>query len=119
VQIPRLSDQQDRHVTALLSAGTPEATAPLVMYSEFDPDSIDTLPINALEVLRSEASAAIVARDAIDDCFSPEWLAAHQEAVAACKRASAELERLAKNPKTRYGNWRTPCDVELMTLGYI
>jgi hypothetical protein len=89
------------------------------MPNEFDPDSIDTVPMNKLAVLRADARAAITLRDAIDDCFSPEWLAAHAEATAACERASAEMQRLAKNPKTRHGSWRTPSDVELMVLGYI
>jgi len=87
--------------------------------TEIDPDTIATLPINKLAVLRADARAAIEARDAIDDCFSPEWAAAHEEALAACERANAELERLAKNPKTRHGGWRTPADVELMVLGYL
>jgi hypothetical protein len=29
------------------------------------------------------------------------------------------MERLAKDPKTRYGSWRTRFDIELMVLGYI
>lgn len=89
------------------------------MFHEFDPDSIDTLPIDQLAVLRADASAAIADRDAIGDCFSPQWAAAHVKAIAACERAAVEMQRLAKNPKTRYGSWRTPADVELMTLGYL
>lgn len=89
------------------------------MPDTFDPDSIDTLPMNKLAVLRADARAAIALRDAIDDCFCPEWLAAHEEATTACKRASVEMERLAKNPKTRHGSWRMPSDVELMALGYL
>ena len=84
-----------------------------------DDDAIATIPINKLAVLRADARASIVARDAIDDCFTQEWRDAHEAAVAACMRATAEMERLAKNPKTRYGNWRTPADVELMVLGYL
>lgn len=84
-----------------------------------DPDLIDTRPMDKLSVLRAAALATIVARDAIDDCFSPEWEAAHKEAILACAAANAEMERLAKNPKTRYGSWRTPFDVELMVLGYL
>lgn len=86
---------------------------------EVDPDTIATLPLNKLAVLRAAASAAIAARDAIDDCFSPAWAAAHREAIRACVLASDEMERLAKNPKTRHGAWRTPSDIELMVLGYI
>ena len=89
------------------------------MLTEIDPDCIATLPINKIAVLRADARAAIAARDAIDDCFSSQWRAAHADAVAACMLATAEMERLAKNPKTRYGSWRTPGDVELMVLGYL
>lgn len=89
------------------------------MKPEIDEDTIATIPINKLAVLRADARAAIAVRDAIDDCFSPQWRAAHDQAVAACMLATAELERLAKNPKTRYGSWRTPADVELMVLGYL
>ena len=84
-----------------------------------DDDAIATIPINKLAVLRANARAAIAARDAIDDCFTQEWRDAHEAAVAACMLATVEMERLAKNPKTRYGTWRTPSDVELMTLGYL
>jgi hypothetical protein len=87
--------------------------------TEIDPDCIATIPMNKLAVLRAAAREAIAARDAIDDCFSPEWRSAHEEAVVACQHANAELERLAKNPKTRHGSWRTPADIELMVLGYI
>jgi hypothetical protein len=86
---------------------------------EIDDDAIATMPINKLAVLRADAREAIAARDAIDDCFSPEWAAAHEQALAACERAYAEQERLAKNPKTRHGSWRTPADVELIVLGYL
>jgi hypothetical protein len=72
-----------------------------------------------LAVLRAEVRAAIAARDAIDDWFSPEGCAACRKAKDACTLASGEMERLAKNPKTRYGSWRTPADVELMVLGYL
>ena len=86
---------------------------------DVDPDSIATMPINKIAVLRADAVAAIAARDAIDDCFTQEWRDAHEAAVAACLLATAEMERLAKNPKTRHGSWRTPADVELMVLGYL
>jgi hypothetical protein len=82
-------------------------------------DAAITIPINKIAVLRADARAAIAVRDAIDDCFTQAWREAHEAAVAACMLATAEMERLAKNPKTRYGNWRTPADVELMVLGYL
>lgn len=86
---------------------------------EIDPDTIATIPMNKLAVLRAAAQAARDARDAIDDWFSPAWAEAHREAILACAAANDEMERLAKNPKTRYGSWRTPFDVELMVLGYL
>ena len=86
------------------------------MTKNFD---IATLPLNKLAVLRADALAAIAAHDAIADWFSPEGRAACREMILACAVANAELERLAKNPKTRYGSWRTPFDVELMVLGYV
>lgn len=86
---------------------------------EIDPDTIATIPIDKLSVLRADAHAALAARDAIDDFLSPEWSAAHREAILACAAANAELERLAKNPKTRHGSWRTQFDIELMVLGFI
>lgn len=86
---------------------------------EIDSDAIATRPMNKLAVLRADARGAIAARDAIDDCFSPEWAAAHREAIVACAAANAEMERLAKNPKTRHGSWRTQADIELMVLGYL
>lgn len=82
-------------------------------------NAASTIPVDALSVLRAAAIAAIEARDAIDDCFCPAWAEAHREAVVACHQAVAEMERLAKNPATRYGSWRTPADVELMVLGYL
>lgn len=86
---------------------------------EIDPDTVATIPINKLAVLRAAAREAVAARDAIADCFSQAWAAAHEEALAACMLANAELERLSKNPKTRYGSWRTAADIELMMLGYL
>jgi len=69
--------------------------------------------------LRAEALAALKARDAIDNICSQAWCDAHKKAVAACLRATAEMERLAKDPRTRYGSWRTLADIELMALGYL
>ncbi len=86
---------------------------------EISSDDIPTMPMHKIAILRADARAAIEARDAIDDCFSQEWLVAHEDAVVACQRATAEMERLSKNPKTRHGSWRTPADIELMTLGYL
>ena len=88
------------------------------MLTEID-DAIATMPIHKLAVLRADARAAIAARDAIDDYFTPAWREAHEAAVTACMLATAEMERLAKNPKTRHGGWRTPADIELMVLGYL
>jgi hypothetical protein len=83
------------------------------------PDACDTVPMNMLAILRADAREAINARDAIDDFFSQEWVAAHHAAIIACKASNDEMERLAKNRETRHGDWRTPFDIELMTLGYI
>ena len=77
------------------------------------------LEIDKLAVLRAIALAAIAAHEAVDDWFSPEGRAACRAMILACAEANAELERLATNPETRYGTWRTPFDVELMVLGYI
>ena len=86
---------------------------------EIDLDTISTIPIDKLAVLRAVALAAIAAHEAIDDWFSPEGCAACREMILACAVANAEMERLAKDPKTRHGDWRTRFDVELMALGYI
>ena len=86
---------------------------------DIDPDTLATIPIDKLAVLRADALAAIAAHEAINDWFSPEGRAACREMILACAAANAEMERLAGNPKTRYGNWRTRFDVELMALGYI
>ena len=77
------------------------------------------LEIDKLTVLRADAIAALAAHEAIDDWFSPEGCAACREMILACAAATAEMERLAKDPKTRHGDWRTRFDVELMVLGYI
>lgn len=78
-----------------------------------------TSSTNELAALRLAAREALAARDAIEDCCSPAWAAAHEAALAACQRAAVEMGRLAKNPATRYGTWRTPSDIELMTMGYL
>jgi hypothetical protein len=72
-----------------------------------------------IDKLRATVRTAIAARDAIDNCFSPAWAEAHHVAVIACTAANAEMERLAKDPKTRYGSWRSPGDIELMMMGYL
>jgi len=96
-------------------------TRPMRKFSmaDVDPDMAATTPVFRIAILREEAKAAIAARDAIDDCLSPAWRDAHTAAVYACSLAAAEQQRLAKNPKTRYGSWRTPGDIELMNLGYL
>ena len=94
-------------------------TKNLVLDNLDDLDSLATLPLNKLAILRAAAQAALEARDTIDDWFSPAWREAHKEAILACTDANDEMERLAKDPKTRHGDWRTPYDVELMVLGYI
>lgn len=86
---------------------------------DIDPDTLATLRLDKLSILRAAALAALEARDAIDDCFCAAWAEAHREAVVACHQAVDEMERLAKNPATRYGSWRTPADVELMLLGLL
>lgn len=84
-----------------------------------DPDTSATIPIDKLAVLRADALAAIAVHETIDDWFSPEGRAACREMILACAAANAEMERLARNPKTRHGDWRTPFDIELMLLGYL
>lgn len=101
------------------AGGTRREEAAITMQPEFDPDAISTVPMNKIAVLREEAHQALRARDAIDDCFSQAWRDAHAILRDACDRAAAEQQRLAKNPRTRYGSWRTPGDVELMLLGYL
>lgn len=86
---------------------------------DIDPDTIATIPIDKLAVLRADAFAAIAAYEAVDDWFSPAGCAACRAMILACAAANAEMERLAKDPKTRHGTWRTRFDVELMVLGYI
>lgn len=86
---------------------------------DIDLDTVSTIPIDTLAVLRAAAIAAVAAYEAIDDWFSPEGRAACREMILACAAANDELERLAKNPKTRHGDWRTPFDIELMLLGYL
>ena len=81
---------------------------------EIDPDTLK------LAELRADALAAIAAHEAIDAWFSPEGRAACRAMILACAAANAEMERLAADPKTHYGDWRSLLfDVELMTLGYI
>ena len=84
---------------------------------EIDPDSVETRPINKLAVLRADARETIALRDAIDDCRSPEWQAAHEEAREACQRVSNEEARLAKVAELQHGPRSSPVDVELLVLG--
>lgn len=67
--------------------------------------------------LRRAARDAINARDEIDNCSSPEWLAAHRAATVACNVADAEMKRLAK--ADRYGAWRGPAEREMMLCGVL
>lgn len=96
-------------------------TRPMRKFSmaELDFDLAETRPIHKIAILREEACAAVAARDSIENCNSTAWLSAHAAAVLACSLAEAEQRRLASNPKTRYGDWRTPGDIELMNLGYL
>ena len=87
--------------------------------AELDFDLAETAPIYKIAILREEARAARAARDAIENCNSTAWLSAHAAAVLADALVIAEQRRLASNPKTRYGSWRTPADIELMNLGYL
>ena len=84
---------------------------------EIDPDSVDTRPINKLAVLRADARDTIALRDAIDDCSSPEWQAAHEEARTACQRVYNEVARRAQGAKILHSPWSTPADIEMLALG--
>ena len=96
-------------------------TRPMRKFSpaELDFDLAETAPIHKIAILREDARAARAARDAIANCNSTAWLSAHAAAVLADALVTAEQRRLANNPKTRYGSWRTPGDIELMNLGYL
>lgn len=67
--------------------------------------------------LLAESADAILARDAIESCISPEWRAAHQRARDLCLQARAIRHDLAQDPTTRYGDWRTEADRMSMMLG--
>ena len=72
-----------------------------------------------LRDLRLKAKAAIRARDAVPQIGGKEWLLKHAEARALALREARETEKLAKDPHTRYGDWRDYTDNLLMTLGYL
>ncbi len=63
------------------------------MSHEIDPNTIATLPISKLAVLRIAAYEAVAARDAIEDVFSPQWASAHEEVLLARSYLDAELGR--------------------------
>lgn len=67
--------------------------------------------------LRAAERDAIKARDAIDNCFSPEWKAAHAIARDLGLRASAMMVHLAKTD--RQGTWAGPAEKELMLKGWM
>ena len=67
-----------------------------------------------LDDLMTRADSAIRARDAIDNCFAPEWREAHALARAACAQERAERIRLWK--ADRWGAWMTPLDRALATI---
>lgn len=73
--------------------------------------------MKTLQDLRKEARQAITDRDIINDCFSAEWIEAHERAREACDLAKAEESRLLKTD--RYGDWRTRADKMLQLLGVI
>src|SRR5262245_52266077 len=72
-----------------------------------------------LRALRGAAHAALLERDAIEGCTSPEWRAAHARSSDLYRQADAIRAQLARDPVTRYGAWRTLADIELMARGYL
>jgi hypothetical protein len=50
---------------------------------------------------------------------SAVWNSSHQKAAEASISANAVRRSLARNKETRYLDWRTQSDKELMLLGYI
>lgn len=72
-----------------------------------------------LTMLRTACHAAMLARDAIDNPCSSEWLAAHERYKTLCIHEGQVIQALANNPATRYGTWRTSNDVVMMDLGYL
>ena len=72
-----------------------------------------------IEALRSNANNALIARDAIDDCFSPAWKEAHRVGTIACRMLSRAEHALAADPATRYGDWHTENTRRMMMLGYL
>lgn len=71
------------------------------------------------EALRAKAKKLILARDAIDNCSSPEWREAHAKARAACLDAQEEMDRLAKADRTNKLGWQGPAEKELILKGWL
>ena len=59
-----------------------------------------------LDRLRAAANLAIAEHDAIDDCFTPEWRAAHTRVRNACLAERAG----------RWGKWMTRLDRDLAAI---
>lgn len=49
--------------------------------------------LTEVETASEAARLAIIARDAIENCFSPEWKAAHAAAAVACRAKKAAYDR--------------------------
>lgn len=80
-----------------------------------------TTDYNALvETLKSTRAAAYAAhqeRDAVESCIDPRWLEAHRRASRLYRTADEIARSLARDPATRYGNWRTAGDRGAMQCG--
>lgn len=83
--------------------------------------TFESFTVNDLEYRWTLAlsHAAIIARDAIDSCFCPEWRAAHDIAHNHGLHSIKLRDQLALNRATRYGAWRTDGDKEMMMRGYL
>jgi len=73
-----------------------------------------TLDRTTLDDLIKASHEAIIARDSIESCCSPEWRAAHNKASEACLKASTERKRLWK--QERWGKWMNALDRQLATI---
>jgi len=71
------------------------------------------------EALKAEAKRLINARDAIDNCFSPEWREAHALAREASLKSQEEMVRLAKADRTNKLGWQGPAERELILKGWM
>jgi hypothetical protein len=74
---------------------------------------------NHYEALKTEAKTLIAARDAIDNCFSPEWREAHAKAREASLASQQEMVRLAKVDRTNKLGWQGPSEKELILKGWM